>query len=146
LHWYQVLVATADQEVDTWIQNTTSAMTMSLDNTNAKGRDNGIGITSEPLGRIATPFCWSDMPSELPLPFPLPEDFPRMEEDVPIADVPSIYLQRRCPVCFSGTPNLQTSTCVQDSGPYTSISTEISISAHAIVCVDANFAQRRRHS
>jgi hypothetical protein len=91
----------ADQEVDTWIQNTTSAMTMSLDNTNAKGRDNGIGIgdngigiTSEPLGRIATPFCWSDMPSELPLPFPLPEDFPQMEEDVLIADVPSIYLQR----------------------------------------------------
>jgi hypothetical protein len=81
-----------------------------------------------------------------PHPFPLPKDFLRMEENVPRAGLPSIYLQRRCPICFSGKPNLQTSSCVLNSKVYTSMPTDISISAQAIVCVDANFAQRRRHS
>ena len=104
------------------------------------------GSTSRPLGGTATPFFQSDMPNSLHLPFPLPKEFLRMEENVPSAGAPSIYLQRRCPICFSGKPNLQTSTCVLNSEVYTSITTDIGISAQVIVCVDANFAQRRRHS
>ena len=99
--------------------------------------------TSEPLGRIDTT---SDMPSQSPLPFPLPKDFLRMDEHVPRADLPSMYLQRRCPLCFSGRPNLRTSACVWNSEAYTGMITEIPISAQVIVCVDANFSQRRRHS
>ena len=146
LHWYQVLVAIADQEVDAWVRNMAFAMTTSPDNTNATDRSSGIessAPTSEPPRRTATP---SDMPNALPLPFPLPNDFLRMEENVPIAGVPSIYLQRRCPICFSGTPNLQTSVCVMNSEVYTSTETDKSISAQVIVCIDANFSQRRRHS
>ena len=119
------------------------------DNTNATDASSGIessAPTSEPLGRIATTFCPSDLPNALPLPFPLPQDFLRVEEDVPSADLPSIYLQRRCPVCFSGTPNLETSACVLNPEVYTSMATDIPISSRAIVCVDANFSQRRRHS
>ena len=99
-----------------------------------------------PLGKTAAPFLQSDMPNVRPLPFPLPKDFLRMEENAPSADIPSIYLQRRCPICFSGKPNLKTSTCVVNSKVYSSTSTDTDISAQAIVCVDANFAQRRRHS
>ena len=69
-----------------------------------------------------------------------------MEENVPRAGLPSIYLQLRCPICFSEKPNLQTSTCVLNLKVYTTMPTDILISAQAIVCVDANFAQRRRHS
>jgi len=139
----------ADQEVDTWVRNTTSATTTSPDNTNATDRSVGfesITPTSATPGRTATPFCQSDMPNAVSLPFPLPKDFLRMEENVPSAGGPSVYLQQRCPICFYRTPNLQTSTCVLTSEVYTSMATYISISAQAIVCVDANFAQRRRHS
>ena len=155
LHWYQVLVAIADQEVDIWVRNTTStvmtspdntdtmwnmtsAMTTSPDNTNATGRSSGIE-SSEPLGRTAMPFCQSEILDTFP--FPLPKDFLQKEENVPSTDIPSIYLQQRCPICFSGRANLQTSTCTPNLEVYTSIVTDIHISAQAIVCVDANFAQ-----
>ena len=191
LHWYQVLVAMTDQEVDIWIRNTTFAVTASADNTNGtentnteipiqgrppklqedpvqgvddQGHTSGLlvfqsttaiaittpdrssdtessGFTSKPLGGTATAFFQSDMPNVVPLPFPLPKDFLRMQENVPITGVPSIYLQRRCPICFSGKPNLQTSTCILNSEVYTSIPTDINISAQAIVCINANFAQ-----
>jgi len=49
-------------------------------------------------------------------------------------------------MCFSRKPNLQTSACILKLKVYTSMPTDISISAQAIVCVDTNFAQRRRHS
>lgn len=162
MHWYQVLVAIADQEVDRWVRNTTSAMTTSPDNTDAtqnttsavttsSGNTNATGRSSgseggEPLGRTATPSSQSAMPNTFPLPFPLPKDFLQKEENVPSTDLPSIYLQRRCPLCFSGTANLQTSTCALNLEAYTCMVTNITISAKAIVCVDANFAQRRRHS
>ena len=139
----------ADQEVNTWVRNTTFAVTTSPNNTNATDRSSGIEIsasTPETLGRTSTPFCQSDMPNALPPPFPLPKDFLRMEENVPSADAPSIYLQWWCPICFSGTPNLQTSACVLNPEGYTSMATDMPISAQAIVCVDANFSQRRRHS
>src|SRR5258706_13939682 len=113
------------------------------DTTNATDRSSGIessAPTSEPL------YTTSDTPNKLPFPFPLPEDFPRMEEHVPRADLPSMYLQRRCPLCFSGMPNLQTSACVWNPEAYTGMATDVPISAQAIVCVDANFSQRRRHS
>ena len=119
--------------------------TTSPDNANPTGRSSGIE-SSEPLGRTATPFCQADIPNTFPLPFPLPKDFPQKEENVPSTDIPSIYLQRRCPICFSGTVNLRTSTCALDLEVYTSMVTDIPFSAQAIVCVDANFAQRRRHS
>jgi hypothetical protein len=158
LHWYQVLIARAEQEVDAWIRNTTSAVTAPPDNTN--GRENTMptqgrlrsndnestGSMSKPLGGISMPFLQSDMPNAIPTPFPLPKEFPWMEENVPSAGVPSIYLQRRCPICFSRRPNLRTSECVLNLEVYTSTPTDIAISAQAIVCVDANFAQRRRHS
>jgi len=43
-------------------------------------------------------------------------------------------------------PNLRTSVCVLNAEVYTSMTTDIPISSQAIVCVDANFSQRRRHS
>jgi hypothetical protein len=136
----------------------TSAVSAPPDNTN--GTKNAIptkvklhssddecsGSMSKPLGGIATPFLQSSMPNALPTPFPLPKDFLRMEENVPSAGVPSIYLQRRCPICFSGKPTLRTSVCIPNLEVYTSTTADIAISAQTIVCVDANFAQRRRHS
>ena len=139
----------ADQEVGLWVRNTTFAVTTSPENTNVANRSSGIEIstsTPETHGRTSTPFCQSGMLSALPLPFPLPKDFLRMVEDVPSADVPSIYLQRRCPICYSTAPNLQTSTCVLNPEVYTSMETDIPTSAQAIVCIDANFSQQRRHS
>ena len=118
------------------------------DNANVPDRSGGIessGFTSVPLGRIATTFS-PDRSDPLPIPFPLPQDFLRIEENVPCSDLPSIYLQRRCPVCFSGKPNLQTSACVLNPEIHTGIATDTPISAQAIVCVDANFSQRRCHS
>jgi len=137
----------ADQEVDTWVRNTTPAVTPIVTTTPGGSSDiEGSGPTSKPLGGTATQFLQLDIPNPLPLPFPLPNDFLRMEENVPRAGVPSIYLQRRCPICFSGKLNLRTSAYVLISKVYTSTPTDISTSAQAIVCVDANFAQRRRRS
>jgi len=142
-----VLVEGADDEDHTSgpvvFQLTTAMATTTPDRSSDIERS---GSTSKPLGGTAAPFLQSDMPNALPLPFPLPKEFLQMEENVPSAGLPSIYLQRRCPICFSGKPNLRTSTCVLNSEVYTSMPTDIDISAQAIVCVDANFAQRRRHS
>jgi hypothetical protein len=158
LHWYQVLIAMAEQEVDTWIRNMTSAMMVPPDNTNgtentmlAQGRlhssdSESSSSTSKPLGGIATPFLQSDMLNTLPTPFPLPKDFLWMEENILSTGVPLIYLQRWCPICFSGKPNLRTSKCVLNLEVYTSTSTDIDISAQAIVCINTNFAQQRCHS
>jgi hypothetical protein len=105
LHWYQVLIVMAEQEVDAWIQNTTSAMLVPPDNTNStkitiptevklhSSDDECSGSMSKPLGGIATPFLQSSMPNMLPTPFPLPKDFLWMEENVLSAGVPLIYLQ-----------------------------------------------------
>ena len=149
----------ADQEVETWIRTTTStsAVTTTAITTPGCSNDlerNGVislneddGSISQPLEGTATPRLHSVAPNSLPLPFPLPQDLMRIEENVPRAGVPSIYLQRRCPICFSGKPSLRTSTCVlNNSRVYPSISNDISTSAQVIVCIDANFAQRRRHS
>ena len=137
----------SDQEVDTWIRTTTSAVTaMVITTPSCSSTIESSGSILKPLGGAATQVFQSDIPNVLPLPFPLPKDFLQMEENVPIAGVPSMYLQRRCPICFSGKLNLRTSACVLNSRVYTNMPTEISISAQAIVCVDANFAQRRRHS
>src|ERR1700679_3338342 len=103
-----------DQEVDTWVRNTTSAVATSPDNTIATGRSSGFESsvpTSESLGSTATPLCQSDMPNACPFPFPLPKDFLRMEVNVPNADISSIYLQRRSPICFSGIQNFGIPTC-----------------------------------
>ena len=150
----------ADQEVETWIRTTTStsaaratAITTPDCSNDLEGNVTGSisiednGSISQPLEGTATPRLHSDIPNSLPLPFPLPPDFLRIEENVLRAGVPSIYLQRRCPICFSGKLNLQTSACVLDNSKvYPSISNDISTSAQVIVCIDANFAQRRRHS
>lgn len=46
-------------------------------------------------------------------PFPIPRDFPRVNESTPSASSPSFCLQRRCPICFSTSkPNLLNSACV----------------------------------
>ena len=58
---------------------------------------------------------------------------------------PSPYLTRRCPVCFSA------SGAKLDHSRYVIVMIQALAylkdhSAHAIVCLDANFSQRRRHS
>lgn len=139
----------ANQEVDTWIWTTTSAaMAMAITTPGCSSHMESSTPASRPLGGMTMQFIQSDILNMLPLPFPLPKDSPPMEENVPRANAPSIYLQLRCPLCFSGKLDLQTSMCVQNSEVLTStrILTDISISAQAIVCVDANFAQRRCHS
>jgi hypothetical protein len=112
LHWYQVLIVIADQEVDIWIRNARPAVTASPGNTNnAESTQAGISIqeslpnlqqvpvvessrpTSTPLGGTATPFFQSDMLNALPVPFPLLKDFLWMEENTPSAGEPSMYLQ-----------------------------------------------------
>ena len=80
------------------------------------------------------------------VPFPLPKDFHHINENVSHASSPSIYLQKRCPVCFSGgKPELQTSQCVVI---FLSMRYQLTYHnrAQVVVCLDANFAQRRRHS
>jgi hypothetical protein len=134
----------ADQEVKTWIWNTTSGMTAMTSGCSSDIESSAS--TSKPLGGAATQFFQSDISNALLFPFPLPKDFPQMEENAPRAGLLSIYLQRQCPICFSGKANLQTSSCVLNSMVYTSVPTDMPLSAQAIVCVDANFAQRRRHS
>ena len=68
----------------------------------ANGRDPGESEKSQ-LG----------MPVSHSLPFPMPRDLPRINENTPSAVSPSVYLQGRCPVCFSGSkPNLSNSACV----------------------------------
>jgi hypothetical protein len=55
----------------------------------------------------------SGTPVLQPLPFPIPRDFPRVNENTPSAISPSFYLQRRCPICFSTRkPTLPNSACV----------------------------------
>ena len=137
----------ADQDVKTWIRAINSGVTAI--GTTTPNRSSGTEIssfTSKPLEETATQPFQSDIPTALPLPFPLPKDFVDMDDSAPRAGIPSIYLQRRCPVCFSEKLNLQTSMCALNLKVEISIPTDISISAQAIVCVDANFAQRRRHS
>jgi hypothetical protein len=101
-----------------------------------------------PAGEVAT----SSLPAleareSQPLPFPMPKDFPRVNEKVVLDGSPSVYLQRRCPVCFSGRkPELKTSAYVPGIPDFTTLLTHICTSAQVIVCIDANFAQRRRHS
>ena len=137
----------ADQEVDTWIRSTTSTVTATEITTPGCSSDiESRDPMSKPFGGTATQFAQSDIPNAVPRPFPLPKDDPQMEENVPRTGLLSIYLQRRCPICFSRKPELQTSSCVLNSKVYTSTLTAISTSAHVIVCVDANFAQCRRHS
>ena len=54
-----------------------------------------------------------DTPVLQPLPFPMPENYPRVNENNPSASSPLICLQRHCPLCFSGSkPNLSNSVCV----------------------------------
>ena len=137
----------ADQDVDIWIRATNSGVTAIT--TTTPDRSNGTESSStmpKPLEGTATQPFQSDIPTALSLPFPLPKDFVDMDDNAPRADKPSIYLQRRCPVCFSEKLHLQTSTCALNLKVYISMPTDISISSQAIVCVDANFAQRRRHS
>lgn len=137
----------ADQEVDVWIRATTSAVNaMATTTPGHPGEIESSSATSKLLGETAAQDVQSDIPNVSPPPFPLPKTFLKMDENAPRAAIPSIYLQRRCPVCFSEKLNLQTSACALHWKVYTSMPTDISISAQAIVCVDANFAQRRRHS
>src|SRR5258708_24424481 len=106
----------ANHEVDTWIRNVASAAAAPGEPSNTSGTENTTeeGMTDSTPGRSSisegdrpiqshTGFnkppqeasgssLRLDLPDLPPLPFPLPKDFPRMEEDVPTANVPSIYL------------------------------------------------------
>jgi hypothetical protein len=82
-----------------------------------------------------------------PLPFPMLKDFPRVNEKVVLDGSPSVYLQRWCPVCFSGRkPELKTSVYVPGIPDFTTLLTHICTSAQVIICINANFAQRQHHS
>jgi hypothetical protein len=88
LHWYQVLVAIATHEVDTWIQHATSTKPAAAPTTCAESATRDI-------------------------PFPLSKVSHHINENEPHNSTPSIYLQKRCPVCFSGgKPEFRTSQCV----------------------------------
>jgi len=81
-----------------------------------------------------------------PTAFPLPSSDSIRTLDRHARDgCPSPYLTRRCPVCFSG------SGAKLDHSRYVIIMIQVLAypkdhSARAIVCLDANFSQRRRHS
>src|ERR1700755_1928745 len=100
----------ADQEVETWIRTTTSTSAVTttaittlgcsndLERNSVISLDEDDGSISQPLEGTATPQLHSDALNSLPLPFPLPQDLMRIEENVPRAGVPLIYLQRQCPI------------------------------------------------
>jgi hypothetical protein len=77
----------------------------------------------------------------------MPKDSPCVNEVVIQDGSPSVYLQRQCPICFPGSkPELNTLAYVPGIPDFTAILTHICTSAQVIVCIDANFAQRRCHS
>jgi len=81
------------------------------------------------------------------LPFPMPKDLPCLNEKVVRDGSPSVYLQRWCLICFSGSkPELKTSAYVPGIPDFATVLTHMYTSAQVIVCIDANFAQRWRHS
>src|SRR5260221_1373203 len=110
LHWYQVLTAMANHEVDTWIWNMASVAAAPDEPSNASSTENtteeGITNLTPHSSSISEGDCpiqshtgFNKPPQETaisslqlvppdlpPLPFPLPKDFPCMEEDVPIAN------------------------------------------------------------
>src|SRR5258706_3074003 len=81
-----------------------------------------------------------------PKAFPLPSsDITRAHDRHAHEGRPSPYLIRRCPVCFSA------SGAKLDHSRYVTViilalAYQKDYSAHAIVCLDANFSQCRRHS
>jgi len=113
----------------------------------------GVSINTtggNPAGEMAT----SSLPAlgaqdSQPLPFPMPKDLPRMNEKAVWDGSPSVYLQRRCPICFSGSkPELKTLVYVLGISDFTAVLTHMHMctSAQVIMCIDANFAQQRCHS
>jgi hypothetical protein len=63
--------------------------------------------------RPPPPHSVTDVSGLQPLPFPMPREYPRVNESVPNVSSLSIYLQRQCLICFSGRKlNLNTSACV----------------------------------
>jgi len=113
----------------------------------------GISINTtggNPVGEMAT----SSLPAlgaqdSQPLPFPMPKDLPRVNKKAVWDGSPSVYLQRQCLICFSGSkPELKTSVYVLGISDFTAVLTHMHMctSAQVIVCIDANFAQRWRHS
>jgi len=79
-----------------------------------------------------------------PLPFLMLKDLPRVNKKAVRDGSPSVYLQRWCPICFSGSkPELKTSAYVLGIPDFTAVLTNMHMctSAQVIVCIDANFAQ-----
>ncbi len=150
----------AKHEVDVWIRNATSATPP--DNPSGAGGPGSAtstqsrGVTVEEISdddgthRRQFPRRTADtagLPAEMckSLPFPMPKEQSLIEENLPDTTSPSVYLQRRCLLCFSGCkPNLQ--ACVLSIINTFNILTNVSDSGDVIVCIDANFSQRRRHS
>jgi len=81
------------------------------------------------------------------LPFPMLKDLPRLNKKVVWDGSPSVYLQRQCLICFSGSkPELKTSAYVPGIPDFATVLTHMYTSAQVIVCINANFAQQQRHS
>lgn len=59
---------------------------------------------------------------------------------------PSAYLRHRCPLCFGGPRPVLQHTEYDDSSAVNSCALTLTDSAHVIVCLDANFQQKRRRS
>ena len=120
----------ANYEVDTWIQNVTSTEKVSSSNNSpTAGNTEDMKEEAPDLHQDATveeiegegdasppplpPHSAIDVSGLQPLPFPTPKEYPRVNESVPTISSPSIYLQRRCPICFFGSKqNFNTSACV----------------------------------
>jgi hypothetical protein len=104
-----------------------------------KGIHPEIGTAEGTADRIWRETC-------TPRAFPLPlSDSTRALDRRAREECPSPYLTRRCPVCFS------TSSAQLDHSRYVIIMIQAlhylkDHRARAIVCLDANFSQRRRHS
>jgi len=81
------------------------------------------------------------------LPFLMPKDLPHLNEKVVWDGSPSVYLQRQCLICFSGSkPELRTSVYIPGIPDFATVLTHMYTSAQVIMCIDANFAQQRCHS
>ena len=138
LQWYQVLEQRMNHEVNSWVQAIPS---IRCDQTKPHIE---VSIQSNAIPPADSPRT-SHSAVTLKA-FPLPSnDSTRTHDRHAIEGCPSPYLTRRCPVCFSA------SGAKLDHSRYVIVMTHALAypkdrSARAIVCLDANFSQRRRHS
>ena len=120
LHWYQVLVAMATHQVDTWILHTTLTKPMTAPTMNAEEGTLPQGCPYSPFEHppfeMVSHGLSRDSEMQSPpdpadaqfyadaadTPFPPLKDFHHIKENPLHDSMPSVCLQRQCPLCFSG--------------------------------------------